>query len=235
MRYFAVAKHAILKDVFLIVASLFCFALLFGRVWLSGRYFFLFLVWNLFLAWIPWGVAQLHNMLDKPSIGLTILFVFLWLLFFPNAPYIITDFVHLRSRPNVPIWYDLMLILSFAYTGLMVGLSSLAYWHDYIRQKSGSGWAWLSISMFIWLSSFGVYVGRFLRWNSWDVFTHPIKLGNEFIALMINQGEALKAVGFILCFGAFIWIVYAAFINARGEDSLKFESLFRLSAWRAYK
>src|SRR5262249_14333162 len=107
--------------------SLFCFVLWIFRSFFSESLFFIFFNWNLFLAFIPWAVSSLiilNPKLRSNKLALLSLFT-VWLLFFPNAPYILTDLFHLRLRGSAPIWFDLGVILAFAWTGLTFGFISL--------------------------------------------------------------------------------------------------------------
>ncbi len=92
----------------------------------------------------------------------------LWLVFFPNAPYIITDLLHLSAQDGVPVWYDLILLSAFAWTGAMLGMISLGLMHVLVARVAGGAWSWIFVLGVLMLSGFGVYLGRFPRWNSWD-------------------------------------------------------------------
>ncbi len=137
----------------------------------SGFPFYLFLVWNLFLAWMPlaaaWLVLRLPGWLPRLAAGA------LWLLFLPNAPYILTDLLHLGRAPGAPLWFDLLLLLVYAFTGLLLGFVSLALLHSAVAGRFGPAAGWLFAIVSLALSSYGVYVGRFLRWNSWDLLVRP--------------------------------------------------------------
>ena len=114
--------------VLLALMSLFCFLLSLFRIWYSNTNMFIFFNWNLFLAFIPWAVStviSLNRKYQKNKFALVLL-LFTWLLFFPNSPYVLTDLFHLRAREPVPIWFDLVVILSFAWTALIYGFISLA-------------------------------------------------------------------------------------------------------------
>ncbi len=116
-------------SVFMGILSLFCFGLSLFRVEISGTRHFLFLNWNLFLAFVPWLLTM--TLTISPNLRKSRIAVFgmlgVWLLFFPNASYILTDLFHLSHHSSMPIWFDLVLILSFAWTGLLYGFLSL--WH----------------------------------------------------------------------------------------------------------
>jgi uncharacterized membrane protein len=111
--------------IFLCVMSLFCFGLSVTRVLLTGTKTFLFLNWNLFLAFIPWLLSSLIVVTKSTKKLFLSFLVISWLLFFPNAPYILTDLFHLKTHGSAPIWFDLIVVLSFAWTGLMYGFVSL--------------------------------------------------------------------------------------------------------------
>ncbi len=160
---------------FLALLTLLCFSLSIIRHYYTDSRVFLFLNWNLFLAGIPWllsTIALLLPKLQKSALAISLLLM-IWLLFFPNAPYILTDLFHLRLRGNAPIWYDLVLILSFAWTGLLFGFLSLRDIERLLAPKLNVYWLAISSISLLFLTSFGIYLGRFLRWNSWDILESP--------------------------------------------------------------
>src|SRR5581483_11323407 len=110
-------------------ATAFCLGLLVLRAWHYHSPVQFWLVWNLFLAWLPaLGAFAAYNLNHLPTRlrWLPILgFSVLWLLFLPNAPYLITDIIHLKPHPGVPLWYDLITLVTFAWTGSFLGLISL--------------------------------------------------------------------------------------------------------------
>ena len=152
-----------------------CALLLALRVYRSGTLSFSFLVWNLFLAAVPAVAALLLvHASERRTAGVIQGFWFLlWLAFLPNAPYIVTDFVHLTPRPPVPLWFDIALLGSCAATGLLLGYVSVADVHGVVTKRHGRATGWSVAIVALLLSGFGVYVGRFLRWNSWDVVAKP--------------------------------------------------------------
>jgi len=157
------------------LGSLFCVALVLVRNVHTGNVNFRYLIWNLFLAWIPFVLAVfVYDRWQRRGAGVA-LFVLgaLWLLFFPNAPYIATDFVHLQHDPLAPFWYDAVTIASFAWLGLLLGFASLYLMQTVVRQWRGPAAGWAFAVVAIGLGSLGIYLGRFLRLNSWDALEHP--------------------------------------------------------------
>ena len=144
----------------------------------TGAPVFAFLSWNLFLAWIPYGLALAVVGLDRVRAPgwLLVLPGLVWLLFLPNAPYILTDFIHLGAIPGAPLWFDALLIGAFAGTGLLLGLASLYLVHHVVAARLGSAAGWVLAIGALALSSVGIYLGRFPRFNSWDVLADPGRL-----------------------------------------------------------
>lgn len=146
------------------------------RIAYSGSNQYLFLIWNLFLAGIPFAIAWMCSWSPKINKNKWLLLGFagLWLLFFPNAPYIITDLLHLKPKQNIPLWYDAFLIFIFAWNGLLFGLSSLYLMQQLMEQQFSKIHAWSFAVIALALCSIGIFIGRFLRWNSWDVLYDPL-------------------------------------------------------------
>jgi uncharacterized membrane protein len=129
-----------------------------------------FLAWNLFLAWIPLLLAAAIAAAWRMGRRLTVIpLVGLWLLFFPNAPYVVTDFVHLRNIGGMPRWFDVVLLGSFALASLALGFVSLYLVQSLIRSRYGEVWSWAGALTVIALSGVGIYLGRIYQLNSWDV------------------------------------------------------------------
>ncbi|MEZ4686724.1 MAG: DUF1361 domain-containing protein [Bacteroidia bacterium] len=181
-------------------ATAFCLTLIAIRCYISGQVLFLFLVWNLFLAWIPLLISSGLKTLKNGAF----FWLIPWLLFLPNAPYIITDLFHLRPRPEVPYWFDLLILSASAITGLMLGLRSLMQVDRLFRSQLPSWFSSLMVLGICLLTGFGIYLGRFQRWNSWDLATRPVDLLGDSLSLL-TQAEPL---GFTLGFGLFFAMVY---------------------------
>ncbi|MFP8896183.1 DUF1361 domain-containing protein [Chryseobacterium sp. EZn1] len=198
-------------NVLLIMMTIFCFSLSAFRYYISDTKVFLFLNWNLFLAWIPLLLSSFvlaFNIRSKISL---VFIIIIWILFFPNSPYILTDLFHLRARNSIPVWYDLIVILSYAWTGLICGFISLndiekklSY---YGKKNSING----IIVFFLFMSSFGVYLGRFLRWNSWDVLNNPFGLFSDIVVRFIYPMEYTKTWGVTLLMGIMLNFMYFTF------------------------
>jgi uncharacterized membrane protein len=158
----------------LLAASALCVATVEFRGHHTGDPYYRFLVWNLFLAWVPFAFALAAYLLARRRTGPgVVLLGVLWLLFFPNAPYILTDFIHLSESPAAPLWYDALMIASFAWTALLLGFASLYLMQTIWRRAAGPAVAWLGVVAALALASFGVYLGRFLGFNSWDALVRP--------------------------------------------------------------
>jgi uncharacterized membrane protein len=128
-----------------------------------------FFVWNLVLAWIPVcfaaGVALVRQRIWLIPLGLG------WLAFLPNAPYLMTDLVHLGSR--VELWRHVMQYGVAAWTGILLGAVSMHLVHRRISHEFGEVTGWIAVVISVGLCAIGVVIGRFQRWNSWDLLTHP--------------------------------------------------------------
>ena len=180
-----------------------------GRVLMTGRFTFLFLVWNLFLALIPFALSSFLGLAPRPMQTRLLLPVgLMWLLFSPNAPYLVTDLFHLDARPGVPLWYDLALILSCAWNGLMLAYASLSDMQRLVQQRLGPepGWAFATLALL--LSSFGIYLGRYLRFNSWDVLANPLTLFFDIVNRVLHPFSFPGTWGVTLVFGVFLLIGY---------------------------
>lgn len=210
----------------LLFATAVCGVLLFVRAWYTRSTAHFGLVWNLFLAWLPMLSALLAHHLHKQghrAVWLLILPCLLfWLLFFPNAPYILTDMLHLQwPQARVPVWYDLILLIAFAWTGAFLGLISLYLVHGLVRKAAGSVVGWLFTLGVLGLAGFGVYLGRFPRWNSWDLLTNPMSLLLDIWERLSNplahSGTFIFSALFSLCLAA-MYLMLTAVGQFQGDD-----------------
>ena len=192
-------------------ASAACVALVVARIVSTGNLRFSFLVWNLFLAWLPllfallasenYQTASAHNWRFASLAGA-------WLLFFPNSPYIFTDLIHLTTRYYGHIWVDLMLVLLCALTGLVLGFVSLYLMQSVVERMFGRPASWLFIAVVAALSGFGIYLGRFLRFNSWDVLFRPAQLYRGIGNWVADPLADRNSLAFTLLFATFVFIAY---------------------------
>jgi uncharacterized membrane protein len=159
----------------LALASVFCASLLAARWVYSEPGAYRFLAWNLFLAWIPLAAAVgVYDMRDRGvRLRRLLPLAALWLLFLPNAPYLLTDLIHLGARDDAPLWFDLVLFSAFAWTGAFLGFLSIYLLQVVVRRVAGVAWSWAFVGGSLLACAFGIYLGRSLRWNSWDFVVRP--------------------------------------------------------------
>jgi uncharacterized membrane protein len=206
-------RPGILVFVTLLLASATATSLVAARVFRTGRLTYAFLVYNLVLAWIPLGFAAAASVLDrwpsKLARGLTLVCLAAWLVFFPNAPYIVTDLVHLHVRDNRLIWLDLTALQAFAWTGLAVGFVSLTLVQRVVARRVGRMMSWLFASVVLAASAFGIYLGRFHRWNSWDVVRNPRGLLEDVAGTLLHPLANAQVIAYCAVLGAFLLTAYA--------------------------
>jgi uncharacterized membrane protein len=199
--------------VLLISLCLFLFLL---RIKITGSLFFGFLIWNLFLAIIPYAISSMIKRIEilKTSKIKLIIILFVWLLFLPNAPYIITDFIHLHYSTSTLIWLDIFILFTFSVTGLLLSIISLNDIYKIIILKWNIKFANYFSIVVTFLCGFGIYLGRFLRLNSWDMFTSPITVIKRSL-LSINDP---KTWFITFAFGSFIYILLLTFRSVKMVD-----------------
>jgi uncharacterized membrane protein len=182
------------------------------RVARSGGTVYASLNFNLFLAWIPAVFALIaYNVYRKGScIGAVIALgcAVVWLLFFPNAPYLITDLVHLRPREDMPYWFDQILYMAFSFSGCYLGMISLILMQSLVQRSLGWIVSWLFALGSLVAGGFGIYLGRFLRFNSWDLLVHPRPLIKEISSWFLHPKSNADAFTFALTFSIFFSAVY---------------------------
>ena len=184
------------------------------RLILTGVLRYGFLMWNLFLAWVPYLLALLILRITIPGTGrprlrpIAVLLGLLWLLFYPNAPYILTDFIHViedaGALTNALLWYDIILHAAFAFIGHLIGLISLVILYRIVEQLYRRWLAWLVVVLACGLGGYGIYLGRFQRLNSWDILFIPSAALRIGVLSLFNP----KALLFSLCFAFYIFLTY---------------------------
>jgi uncharacterized membrane protein len=192
----------------LIAASAWCCVLLVVRKVEFGEVAYAGLVWNLVLAWIPLGLASLllvsysrrRSGFELSCLGIA------WLLFLPNAPYVLTDFVHLEQSHRL---YDSLIIASFAFTSLALGFASLLLVQLVVTRLAGALFGWLTVVGSLFLASLGIYLGRVQRVNSWDVVHRPGRLW-ELARIRIDHPFGNPhLIGYVILLGGFLTFAYA--------------------------
>lgn len=193
-----------------LAATLLCGVLWSGRAAATGHFFFLYLPWNLFLAWLPLFFAIITRALFEQSGWSRKTFIAgtAWLLFLPNSPYIVTDLIHLRSHPPVPLWYDATLFAAFAFTGVALGFVSLRLIHDVVADQRGWMRGWIFTFGVLALCGFGIYLGRVERWNSWSVLTEPHVLIRDVGSIFGSWKSVCHTLGFSGVFFVFLSLCY---------------------------
>lgn len=170
------------------------------------------LVFNLGLAWIPFAAAVLASLSSRNRVTFFLVMpvcTVVWLVFFPNAPYLLTDFQHLASnRGSAPIWFDVIIMIWFAWTGLLLGIASLYLMQEIVARTFSRWFGWVFAISATILSSIGVYLGRFLRWNSWDLLYDPIPIARDMVDIVRNPISNLPTYIFTILFTLLFLFIY---------------------------
>lgn len=198
-----------------IPATLLACLLLAGRISRMENLQYIHMLWNLFLAWIPYGASLValwwHRRFPR-QVWVLVLPASIWLLFLPNAPYLGTDFVHLLRIPSPVIWYDIGLLLAFTWAGLSLAAVSLSIMHRITDDLWGRIGGWIMVVSTVGLSGLGVYLGRFRRWNSWDILLHPQTLLRDAVTQLAHPLSQPLAYQFSLVFAALLLVGYLTFV-----------------------
>jgi uncharacterized membrane protein len=210
-RRFASERAAVL--VALGIASLISIGLEAVREVHYGSSSYRFMLPNLVLAWIPFLLALvLYDRYRRGSaVGGLVPLAVLWLLFLPNAPYTMTDFVHLEPSTATPLWFDGVTLSAFGWTGLLLGFVSIYLMHAVARHRFGARAAWYGVFVVFGLVSAGIYLGRVMRWNSWDLIVQPGRRVAELAAHMTDPGAVARATAITLVCAAALTVAYFVF------------------------
>ena len=190
--------------------TLFALAMLGARIAYTGSRGHSGVAWNLFLAWIPFVLSLGIYARAKAGASLRVLLPLgaLWLVFFPNAPYLVTDLRHVAPGARVPVLYDVLLFATSAWVGLLLGLISLFLIHAVARRLFGALNAWALVVGVLGLSSFGIYLGGVQRWNSWDVLVHPFALTEQIASGLLDPFAHPRPIGLTVLFTSFLLASY---------------------------
>ena len=223
-------RHNIAVFVLLNLACAACIALVAARVVYTDSSRHTGLIWNLFLAWIPFILSYFAHALSwkRLWVYLAIPFVaFLWLLFFPNAPYMLTDLQDLArgAGREAPLWYDVIIVVWCSWTGTLLGVISLYLMQDIITRTFNRWVGWVFVFVISGLSSFGIYIGRFVRLNSWDILQNPAETAMEILGIVIDPSRRLAAftMGYTFFF-LFIFLLLYSFSHMLQEQATRAQS-----------
>ncbi len=212
-----ISEVIIPREILLLIA--FCITLNLLRVSLFGTTSLLYLLWNVFLAFVPFLISSTllwHVHHAKVSSFEIVFGGMLWLLFFPNAPYLITDFIHLSEELVAPAWFDILLIFTCAWVGLEFAYYSLLQTEELLRRWWSEISVQLSLLPVLWFTGFGIYLGRFPRFNSWDLLSSPQELVYTVMQILLGQSHFPEALYFTMLFFVFLWVTYTAWKLKRG-------------------
>jgi uncharacterized membrane protein len=203
-------RYSIAVFILLNLACLICIVLVVARMAYSESVRHRGLIWNLFLAWIPFMLAYAAHAVSwrRSTLYFIIpLIAFLWLIFFPNAPYMLTDLQDLSRRAfDAPLWYDVIIVVWSSWTGMLLGVISLYLMQDIMIRLFGRVTGWVFVFLISALSSFGIYIGRFVRLNSWEILQRPGEVAQEILGIVIDPSMRLAA--FTILYTVFFLFVF---------------------------
>ena len=189
------------------VSLLFTLSLLAVRVAYTGTMTYLFYPWNLLLALVPFYFSGL--LLKQKKFGWKTILVFAsWFLFLPNAPYLVTDIFHFEERPPVPAWFDLLLVVSGAWNGVLICMISLFRIEKFLLNRCQIKSPGIIMFLLLISCGYGIYLGRYLRYNSWDVLTEPVSIIQTSGSHVYHPLRNLNVWLFTLAFAVFLSIIY---------------------------
>ncbi|HSD85587.1 MAG TPA: DUF1361 domain-containing protein [Anaerolineae bacterium] len=224
--YFVRHRYSISVFVLLNIACAVVVALVLARVAYSASSRHTGLIWNLFLAWIPFMLSYFAHAISWRRATLYLIIpsiAFLWLIFFPNAPYMLTDLQDLARRAyGAPLWYDVIIVVWSSWTGMLLGVISLYLMQDIVIRRFGRVAGWIFIFVISALSSFGIYIGRFVRLNSWNILQDPAETTQEILGLIIDPSRRLAAFTLLYTFFfLFIFLLLYSFSHMLREQTVR--------------
>ena len=171
-----------------------------------------FLFWNLALAWVPLVAALALDDVRSTPLSLHLPLLAVWLAFFPNAPYLVTDLIHIdpQDQTTIGILGDAALV-SVAPAGLALGFSSLMLVERSVRDRFGGRLALSVAVLSLVLASLGIYLGRVVRLNSWDLLTRPRLVGSVMHQLVLDPLAHPLAVALTIALAVTLSVLYLRF------------------------
>ncbi len=186
---------------------LFCLLLVLTRFLKTGHYSFIFLFWNLFLAWLPYYFIMNYSKVKSRFAQMTL--IGMTILFLPNAPYLLTDLFHLSKNLVAPLWFDLVLILSFALLGLILFVITTDELLKAIVPYFRSRIVFACCKLLIILSNgYGIYLGRYLRFNSWDIVSRPDELASGMFRSVFDLNCYKETLAVSFTFAIFLYLLF---------------------------
>jgi len=205
-------KYKLCLTGLLVIATVISVILAWVHTWISGSTTYDSFIFNLCLAWIPFIAAVVAYLAMRSRVTFALILpvsTVVWLVFFPNAPYLLTDFQHLADvSGGTPLWFDVILMIWFAWTGLLLGITSLYLMQEIITRVSNATWGWVFAVGATVLSSIGVYLGRFLRWNSWDLLYDPLPIARDMAGIVRHPISNLPTYVFTVLFTLLFLFIY---------------------------
>ncbi len=192
-------------------------------VW-TGSTAYAFIIWNLILAFLPWTISLTWK---KHTNNKTMRWIsyFVWLLFLPNAPYLMTDLFHLRFHHEAPMWYDLMLIFSAAFAGLMLFYMSVFNFLNTLNNTLFLKHKRQVVYLLMFLTGYGIYLGRIVRLNSWDIISSPIKVVNKISYAFMNMHNLIECASVTLLFALFLYLGFKIIVTILQESKKQFNEI----------
>ena len=211
------------QDTAVWLVSVLAITLLLLRVKITNSTYLLFLIWNLFLAFFPYFLSSsiYKNFFNTSKKTQNSFYGLVWLLFIPNSFYILTDFTHLHFKTTFQFSLDMLIISGFSFVGFYVGLLSIHTIRLLVIAKYGNTKGNIFILIISFLSAFGIYLGRVLRFNSWDIISKPIQLAYTSIYALFS----LETIIYTLQLGTIILISYILFYYwKQNKDNLNIKN-----------
>ncbi|MEO5942678.1 MAG: DUF1361 domain-containing protein [Ferruginibacter sp.] len=201
-------KSLSLFDRLLLAFLVFIGLLIAFRIYFTGSIMHLFLSWNIFLAWIPYMLSKYFSAIKGKAKWKQVSLFACWLLFFPNALYIVTDLIHIEDNTDIPVWYDAVLLFASSFIGIIMAFVSLRKAEIFLNSVLPKKIVYFLVPLILFTASFGVYLGRFQRWNSWDVIKNPIGLAMDIAGNFISPIQNYKTWAITILFTAVFSLVY---------------------------
>lgn len=155
-----------------------------------------FMLWNLFLAWVApliawWLVARLKH--TKWATWQNVVLTVLWLGFLPNSFYMVSDLIHIQQTGEVSIIFDAVLFASFILNGFVAGYIGTFMVHRELAKRLPTNRVWACVIGIFALSGYAIYLGRVLRWNTWDALLQPAALLFDVSDVILNPLGHIQA------------------------------------------